>query len=92
MPRRQISCAGSPAISQSAKRTEPSLGRNVPEIKLKIVLLPDPFGPMRPRISPSTTSKLTRLTATNPPNRLVRPLTASIDQCSVIAGWLHRIA
>src|SRR5262245_47553328 len=45
---------------------------------LKIVLLPDPFGPIRPRISPFSTENDTSLTAVKPPNRLVKPRTASI--------------
>ena len=32
-------------------------------MQLKVVLLPEPFGPIRPRISPSFTSKETSLTA-----------------------------
>ena len=44
---------------------------------LKIVLLPDPFGPIRPRISPFSTPNDTLLTAVKPPKRLVRPWTAS---------------
>lgn len=38
---------------------------------LKLVLLPDPFGPAMPRNSPALTSKLTSLTAVNPPNFFV---------------------
>src|SRR5829696_8012921 len=47
-------------------------------MQLKVVLFPEPFGPMRPRISPSSTSNDTSLTAVKPPNFLVRPDTASI--------------
>ena len=47
-------------------------------MQLKIVLLPEPFGPMRPRISPSSTAKETSLTAEKPPNLFVRPETRSI--------------
>src|SRR3712207_5349924 len=47
-------------------------------MQLKVVLLPDPFGPMRPRISPSSTAKATSLMARKPPNLLVRPETLSI--------------
>ena len=31
---------------------EPADGGKVPDSMLKIVLLPEPFGPIRPRISP----------------------------------------
>src|SRR5256885_16424618 len=47
-------------------------------MQLKVVLLPDPFGPIRPRISPSFTSKETSFTARRAPNLLVRPDTLSI--------------
>ena len=44
-------------------------------MQLKVVLLPEPFGPIRPRISPSLTSNETFETAVKPPNVLVRPET-----------------
>jgi len=37
--------------------------------------LPDPLGPIKPRISPAFTRNAMSFTATRPPNRLVRPLT-----------------
>ena len=52
MPRWQIACAGSPPISLPSKRIEPASGAALPAIRLKVVLLPEPLGPMRPRISP----------------------------------------
>src|SRR5215469_4913186 len=70
-------CAGRPAISWFSKAIEPALGRSVPAIKLKVVLLPDPFGPIRPRISPAATLNDTRLTARNPSKLLLTPLTES---------------
>src|SRR5262245_61595133 len=47
----------------------------MPAMQLKMVLLPEPFGPIRPRISPSLTSNDTFATAVKPPNILVRPET-----------------
>src|SRR5712691_6476892 len=47
----------------------------MPAMQLKIVLLPDPFGPISPRISPSFTSNDTFDTAVKPSNILVRPET-----------------
>ncbi len=47
-------------------------------MQLKIVLLPDPFGPISPRISPSLTSNETSLTARRAPNLLVSPETLKI--------------
>src|SRR5215469_9963351 len=69
--------AGRPAISWFSKAIEPTVGRNVPAIKLKVVLLPEPFGPIRPRISPAATLNDTRLTARNPSKLLLTPLTES---------------
>src|SRR5919204_1331552 len=42
-------------------------------MRLKTVVLPAPFGPIRPTISPSPTSSETSSTATIPPNRRVTP-------------------
>src|SRR5262245_22785645 len=77
MPRLMIRYGGCPAISWSSKRIDPALGTSVPESMLKIVLLPEPLGPIRPTISPFSTPNDTRLTAVKPPKRLVRPWTAS---------------
>src|SRR6266849_4495639 len=71
MPACATRYAGSPAISAPRKRTDPALGRSAPAMRLKRVLLPEPFGPMRPRNSPSATSKETPFTAVNPPKVLV---------------------
>ena len=38
------------------------------EIRLKIEVLPAPFGPMMVKISPFSTAKLTASTAFRPPN------------------------
>src|SRR5712692_8739360 len=61
------------------KRTEPEEAVRVPDTQLKQVVLPEPFGPMRPRISPSCTSKETALSAVKPPKRLVSRVTVSIS-------------
>src|SRR5947208_16883504 len=47
-------------------------------MQLNVVLLPEPFGPIRPRISPSFTSNETLFTARRAPNLLVRPETVSM--------------
>src|SRR5262249_54574629 len=85
-------CAGSPPISLPAKRIEPAVGCRLPAIRLKAVLLPQPFGPIRPRISPSRTSKDTSLTARNPPKRLQSPSTASIGDYMSYLVQLHSSA
>src|SRR5436305_11739351 len=45
-------------------------------IALISVVLPEPFGPIRPTISSSPTAKSTRSSATTPPKRQVRPAQA----------------
>ena len=67
----------SPPISRPSKRIEPAFGTRAPESTLKIVLLPEPLGPIRPRISPGSTRNETLLTAVKPPKRLVSPSTTS---------------
>src|SRR5271154_2725306 len=74
---------GKPPISCPRKRIEPAVGASVPDSRLKIVLLPEPFGPIRPRISPSPTLKAILDTAVNPPNRLISPETSSTDERSL---------
>src|SRR5438046_4810228 len=67
-----------PLSSLSRKRMEPALGTRAPEMQLKAVVLPEPFRPMSPRISPSRTSNDTSLRAMNPPNCLISPDTVNI--------------
>src|ERR1700730_14892603 len=76
-PLRQTRCAGNPAISAPLNRIEPLVGLSAPAIKLKVVLLPEPLGPIRPRISPGRTSNDTRLTAGKPPKRFDSDVTLS---------------
>src|SRR5436309_6415473 len=77
MPACATRYAGAPAISRPRKRTDPAVGRSAPAMRLKVVLLPEPFGPIRPRISPSATSKETFLTAGKPSKSFVSPSTLS---------------
>src|SRR5258708_2412907 len=72
-----ILCGGRPDNSVPSNIIEPAVGSNVPDSMLKIVLLPEPFGPIRPRISPCSTRNDTLLTAVKPPKRLTRPSTTS---------------
>src|SRR5262245_31642168 len=77
MPRLMIRCGARPAISWPSRRIEPPLGARAPDSMLKIVLLPEPLGPMSPRISPGSTANETLATAVKPPKRLVNPSTVS---------------
>src|ERR1700722_1787128 len=92
MPARQIASAGSPAMSAPSKRIAPAFGRSVPAIRLNVVLLPEPFGPINPRISPWRASKDIWLTARNPPNRFDRPSTASIFSASSLRAKRSNLA
>src|SRR5262249_40659323 len=76
------------------KMIEPDVGTSVPDSMLKIVLLPEPFGPIRPRISPFSTLNDTLLTAVKPPKRFTRPFTASTaaPPCyRLLAYWLLNV-
>src|SRR3954453_9245186 len=77
MPLLMMRYGGAPASSAPANFIEPAVGGSVPDSMLKIVLLPEPFGPIRPRISPRSTLNDTLLTAVKPPNRFTRPSTTS---------------
>jgi hypothetical protein len=46
-------------------------------MQLKSVVLPAPFGPIRPQIAPRATSKETSRSAVTPPNRIVTPSTTN---------------
>src|SRR5262249_53411388 len=65
----------------------PSLGKT-PARHSKSVVLPAPFGPIKPRTSPRRTLKLTSRSTARSPNFLERPLTVSrfIMGRSVTAG------
>ncbi|MGY4497087.1 hypothetical protein ACVWYH_001014 [Bradyrhizobium sp. GM24.11] len=76
-PLRAILCAGRPATFSPSNTTSPAVGRSMPITLFIAVDLPEPFGPIRPKISPPLTSKPRFFTAVNPPKRLVRPRTSS---------------
>src|SRR4029077_13021325 len=79
-PRWQIASGVRPAISSPLKRIEPAVAASAPEMQLKQVVLPDPLGPIRPRISPAFTSKETAFRAVKPPNCLVSRSTVSTER------------
>src|SRR3989441_7395386 len=81
MPACATRYAARPPISAPRKRTEPALGLSAPAMRLNTVLLPEPLGPIRPRISPSATSNETLLTAVKPPKLFVRCSTFSKSRC-----------
>ena len=70
---------------------EPAVGAYMPAMQLNVVLLPEPFGPMSPRISPSSTSNDTFDTAVKPSNILVRPETVRRGTRSTLVGLRGQI-
>src|ERR1035438_5157875 len=57
-----------------------------------VVVLPAPFSPRRPKISPLRTTKLTSFTATNPPNPFLMLLTSMIFGTLVLIITSTRLA
>ena len=54
-PSRAMRCAGMPAMAWPRSAMLPRSGRKAPDIRLSTVVLPEPFGPSRPTISPAPT-------------------------------------
>ena len=74
---RQTWCTLRPSIDWPPSVALPSSAVSTPFSTLNSVVLPAPFGPMMPRISPSPTEKLTSLTARKPPKERDSPSTRS---------------
>src|SRR5260221_10357544 len=72
MPRWTGRWGAGPAIERSSSHTLPPSGAYRPEMTLMQVVLPEPLGPTRPRISPDFRSKLKPSSARKPPKRLTR--------------------
>src|SRR6185369_6774463 len=60
------------ARSRPSMRTRPEVGLSSPAMIRIVVVLPAPFGPRKPWISPGATSRLTPSTAVKPPYFLTR--------------------
>src|SRR5262249_52959200 len=76
-PRPAMMSGRSAWISRPFQITLPEVGGRSPAIILSSVVLPEPLGPMMPRISPGRTVKETAATATRPAKRLLRARTSS---------------
>src|SRR5689334_20145544 len=76
-PREAITFGRAPAMFSPFQTTRPPVGGNKPASRLSSVVLPDPFGPKMPMISPFSMPNETSDTATRPPKRLVRFSTLS---------------
>src|SRR5437764_6811747 len=83
-PSRARSSGGRRVTSLPAKATVPEVTGRSPVRQLKNVDLPAPLGPIRPRISPSSTDTEASSTALKAPNALVT-LRASISTTHLAA-------
>src|SRR5690348_9532046 len=84
MPIRVILNRFLPTSFSPRQRSAPLVGRATPVIVLKQVVLPAPFGPISPRISPLYRVKSTPSRATTPPKRMVTSSTSSRGSRSAI--------
>ncbi|CAI8370824.1 MAG: Uncharacterised protein [Chloroflexota bacterium] len=64
-----------PVVIRPNTSISPEVTSNIPEIQLKVVDLPHPFGPIRPTMEPTGISKDTLLTAVNPPKSFTKFVT-----------------
>src|SRR5512139_1122902 len=81
MPKFMISQVLTPTMFWPLKRMLPEPSFRIPLISRTRVLLPAPFGPMRPIISFRFMEKLTLLMARSPPKSLIRPFSSK-------KGWV----
>jgi hypothetical protein len=72
-PTRARAATGSAQTSRPKIRATPASGRNNPTAMDKLVVLPAPFGPTRPKNDPGGTTRVTSSTATLGPNCLRSP-------------------
>src|SRR5688572_27341487 len=63
---------GSARTSMPLTRTVPAVGRERPAMMRMVVVLPAPFGPRKPKISPAAASRVSRSTAVKSPYLFVR--------------------
>ena len=73
MPSAAIASGDSLSMRRPANRALPPSARSSPLIRLKVVVFPAPFGPIRLTNSPSATSRSSAATATTPPKCRVKP-------------------
>src|SRR5579883_2391464 len=76
-PSPAIRCAGSRSRRRPSNTMLPRSGRSTPEMRLSTVVLPAPFGPIRPCTLPCSTPNDTSSAARTPPNVRVTRSSAS---------------
>ena len=85
-PSRANWCGRAPVTSRPSTKIRPSFGSCMPVATLNSVVLPAPFGPMRPMICPSCRSRLTLLTASRPPKRTVMSRSSTAGRSVAVRG------
>src|SRR5215207_2040057 len=85
-PSRATSAGASLVMSCPRKVIWPRVGVRNLVSRLKTVVLPAPFGPMRAWIEPSRTARFTSFTATKPLNSLVSPVADRIGAAGAAAA------
>src|SRR5207244_9683048 len=75
--RRALRTAPRPVMSAPSKVTVPTVGSCRPHTTLNRVVLPAPFGPIRPVTVPPSTPRSTPCSACTPPNRTSIPSASS---------------
>src|SRR5947207_805145 len=85
-PSRARARDGRAVTSSPNSSTRPAEGAKSPQITLKSVVLPAPFGPRIARRSPGTISRSTSRTAWRPPNRRPTPRKRRVGSACSTAG------
>src|SRR5260370_7917598 len=88
MPRRQRAAESSLVTVLPAKDTWPLLGARSPEMRPNRLVLPAPFGPTIPTLSPGPTANDRSSAMTTRPNRFVTGFSSS-SSGSVIRSFLR---
>src|SRR5918996_727395 len=82
IPRRQIWEGRRPDTRSPLKTISPEDGASTPVSRLKTVLFPAPFGPIRPWIVRGATVMESPVTASSPPKRLLTSRNSRSNTCS----------
>src|SRR5258707_12610585 len=87
MPARKMTCGDARVISAPSNVIAPASAPLRPVATLKKVVLPEPLGPIRPRISLRSTFRSSRSSAVTPPNLLVNPRAVSNAVMGATRSW-----
>src|SRR5262245_39080548 len=81
-PRWKMRWGGIPSMRRPRNRISPAWMRSTPVMQLNSVVLPEPFGPIRPWMRPGSSAIVTSLSAATPPKRLLTRSTSRIGAIS----------